>query len=242
MSQKEKQKKDDGAEPKASIKILKITNSDRYETVETLFEKSSPNSIYYMLLSLSSIVVASGMILNNVIIIIGGMLIAPFLAPLLVIGLGISLGQLEAIKSASILLLKSILVVVLISFALGIMFGSPQEFSIIKGTFNSVLVYFIVAFFSGIAAAFAWARKETSEILPGVAVAVSLVPPLSMIGIGLSSLKLSALRFSSLIFIFNLIGIVLGSMVVFSLLKFYKSEQIVKKTIEKQKKNFEKEI
>ncbi|MCD6270286.1 hypothetical protein J7J23_00720, partial [bacterium] len=67
-------------------------------------------------------------------------------------------------------------------------------------------------------------------------------PPLSMIGIGLSSLKLSALRFSSLIFIFNLIGIVLGSMVVFSLLKFYKSEQIVKKTIEKQKKNFEKEI
>ncbi len=224
----------------AKKELLKISKSDRYQTVDELFEKSTPSSIYYTLLILSVFIVASGLLLDNAFIIIGGMLVTPLLTPILVIALGIVASQLGASKSATFLLLKSVLIVIAGSFILSLLFDVPERPILFDNTIRTAILYFIVAVASGIASTYAWVRKGAVEILPGIAIAMALVPPLSLIGIWLSTWNIPAVRFYFLVFLFNLFGIIVGSFIMFSLLKFYKVEEKVKQEHKEAQKEQEK--
>jgi len=210
--------------------ILDITKADRYRTVEELFERSKPNSSFYTLLILSTLIITSGLLLNNSTIVIGGMLLTPVLTPILLVGLGLSVGELRSMKEVGVLIGKSLLVILVSSFVIALVFGYPQDVYAFEDTARAALLYFIVAILSGVVGAFAWARKEILDILPGVAIAVSLVPPLSLVGIWVSALDLATARFYFSVFVLNFVGVLLGSLVVFSLLRF---SQIRKEVREK---------
>ncbi len=207
--------------------ILAVSRADQYKTVEELFERSHKNSVYYTLLILSAFIIASGIMLNNEAILLGGMLVTPLLSPVLVISLGFAVGDIEAVTSVLMLLLQSFVTLVVGSFLLAIIFGAPEEIKVFDNSMRTAILYFIVAICSGVAATFAWVRREVAEVLPGVALAVSLVPPLALIGIYLASFNLDAARFYFLVFLFNFVGIFVGSMMVFTLLKFHRIEQKV---------------
>lgn len=217
--------------PTKQPKILDIKKADQYRTISELFERSQSDSIYYTLLILSAFIIACGILLNNAAIVIGGMLVTPVLTPLLIIGLALSVGNLEAMRSSVMLAIKSFLLIILVSFVLALIFGGGGTNSpfIFDNTLKAGVLYFIVAIVSGVAATFAWVRKEAAVILPGIAVSVSLVPPLSLLGISLSALEFQLAQFSFLILLFNFAGVILGSMMVFSLLKFYKNERTIEK-------------
>lgn len=221
--------------------ILEIKKSDQYATVEELFAKSQAGSVYYTFLCLSSLIVTSGLLLNSATIIIGGILITPLLSPILIIALGISTGEYKAIKNSSILVLKSLLVVIFLSLFLALVLGIKAPNLFFGNSFYEATLYFIVALLSGVAATFAWIRKSVSDILPGVAMAVSLIPPLSALGINLSMLNFVDSRLAFSTFIFNFTGVLIGSLVVFSLLKFYKTKGMVKKEVVAQEKEIKKE-
>lgn len=212
--------------------IFSVTRAIQYKTVGELLKKSESNGIYYLLLILSVLIVASGLLLGNAAIIIGGMMVAPVLTPILVIALGIATGETRAIQHSGILVVKSIVITLVASFALALFFGQPSvQTFIADDTMRTGVLYFLVALVSGIAATFAWIRKEAGDILPGVAIAVSLIPPLCLAGIGMADWNIGLVRFTSLIFFSNLIGIVLGSMMVFSLLKFYKTDKKIEREV-----------
>lgn len=223
--------------------LLEITKREQYRTVEELLDRSEPNPIYFTLLILSSIIIAAGLLLNNSTIVIGGMVLTPVLTPVLVIALAISLGDTILLRRMGLLVGKSILVVVAASLVLKIVSGSPSNPIIFNNTIQTAILYFIVALAAGIAATFAWARKEVTDLLPGIAIAVTLVPPLSLIGIWLLSFQFDIVRFYFFVFLLNLIGIITGSVIVFSLLKFHKTEKVVhEKTaeaIKEEKKKLE---
>ena len=212
--------------------ILAVTRSDQYRTVEELFRFSQPNSIYYTLLILSVLIVTSGLLLDNSFIVLGGTLVTPVLRPLLVIALGVVVGELKTIKTPLFLLTLTILLTISLSAGFTLAMGQEEAEAILVNDLRSAFLYFIVATSSGIAAAIATARKDVGDILPGVSIAVSLVPPLSLIGINLGMLQYEPMRFYMFIFIFNLLGIVVGSTIVFALMKFYKSGNKVKETLE----------
>ncbi len=213
--------------------ILSIRRSDQYRTIDELFEKSKPNSVYYTLLFLSAFIITAGILISNAAIVIGGMLVAPVLTPVLLIALGLSIGELSSIRGALVLIGKSSLIIVATGFILALVFDSSAASFIFDNTARTASLYFLVAVAAGVAGTFAWARKDVIDIMPGIAIAVSLVPPLSLIGVGISSANFTVARFNFLIFFFNLLGIIVGSLVVFSLLQFYKTRHEVRqKTIE----------
>lgn len=219
--------------------ILEVTKHDQYKTIDELFKRSESGSVYYTLLVLSAVIIAAGLLLNNAAIVIGGMLVTPVLTPMLLISLGLVVGEIDAVKNVGLLMTKSFAIILVISFASAIAFGLSSDIQVIENTFRAAVLYFLVAFAAGVAATFAMIRKEIAEVLPGIAIAVSLVPPLSLVGIWLSVFNLELARFYFSIFFFNLAGIILGSFVVFSLLKFYKSEKKVtaeSKKLEEQAK------
>jgi uncharacterized hydrophobic protein (TIGR00271 family) len=209
--------------------ILEVSTSDKYKTVNELFERSKPNSVYYTLLILSIFIVSAGLLINVSPIVIGGMLVTPLLTPILAISLGIAVGEVKSIKTPALLVVKSMALTVVISSLLTVAFGVEAVESILENTTRTAILYFIVAITSGAAATLAWVRKEVADILPGVSIAVSIVPPLSYLGIELAMLNFEVARFYALIFLFNLLGIILGSLIVFSLLKFHESGWAVKR-------------
>ena len=78
-------------------------------------------------------------------------------------------------------------------------------------------------------------------MLPGVAISVSLVPPLAAIGVGISAASLSIMTNALLLFIINVIGIVFASMLMFSLMNFHGTRNVVAKEIKKDKVEIEKD-
>lgn len=221
---------------KKNEEILNVKKSDQYRTVEELMQKGQPSSVYYTLLAFSSVIIAAGILVGNAAVVIGGMLVTPVLTPILLISLGVSVGDVNFTRRTALFVGKSFLMILLAGLLLGILFGLNGEphFFPLDNTLRGAVLYFIVALASGFAATLAWVRRETNDILPGIAVAVALVPPLVLVGLGLSGFVVEVIRYNFFVFFFNLLGVLVGSLLVFSLLKFYKIGRKVEKEAEKQ--------
>ena len=214
-----------------------LTKSDQYKAVDDLIEEGRADRNYWMLLILSSVIIASGILLANSAILIGGMLVTPVLTPILLIALGIVTSKSRLISHTAILIGKSIMVIFIVSLVMGFLFDVPKESEffdsvIFNNSLNAAALYFLVAFASGIAATFSWVRKELSNMVSGISIAVSLVPPISMVAVWISTGHLDNARFFMLIFLFNMIGVVVGSMIVFSMFQFYRVAPKVEKKVE----------
>ena len=217
--------------------VFGLDNQSVYHAVSDLIEEGTKNNTYYVLLVLSSIIIAAGLLLANPAILIGGMLVTPVLTPILLIALAITVAKPNLLKRTSILILKSVGVIMAVSFVAGFIFGVPADAAFFDSTlFNNSLraafLYFIVALTSGIAATFSWVRKEITNVLPGISIAVSLVPPIAMVAVWLSVWDLEKARFFLLVFLFNLFGIIMGSLIIFSLLKVYRTTGLINSKVD----------
>jgi uncharacterized membrane protein len=66
------------------------------KTIETLVEESHADSHFFVLLSFASLITTLGLIIGNALIVVGGILVAPLLYPVLALGMGIAVRQLNA--------------------------------------------------------------------------------------------------------------------------------------------------
>lgn len=220
-----------------------IKARDRYRVVSELVMDGQESPTYYSLLILSSVIISAGLLLANSAILIGGMLVTPVLTPILLLALGIVTAKPRVIRSTSKLIAKSAGLIFAVSFLAALVFDVPdsEEFfssALFNNTINAAFLYFIVAFTSGVAATFAWIRKEVSNMLPGISIAVSLVPPIALVGVWLAQANIEMARFFFLVFLLNLFGLVMSSMIIFSILGFYRSADEVShnfNSIEKEK-------
>ncbi|MEX2054424.1 MAG: DUF389 domain-containing protein [Candidatus Colwellbacteria bacterium] len=221
---------------KSQDDILAIKARDQYRTVDELVKRSRPNSVYYTLLIISSLIIAFGLLLQNPSVVIGGMLVTPVLTPILFVALGIATSEISLIKSVAVMLLKSFSIIFASALLAAWVFGAPSALGFFEDSAAVPSLYFGVALLAGAAGTFAWARKDVVDILPGVAIAVALVPPLALAGIGVSLLDAAFIRLNFLVFLFNAFGVVIGSLIVFSLLGFYKTKNRVHREAQENSK------
>lgn len=215
------------------------TRKEQYHTVEEIIEKSKPSFVYYFLLTISAFIITGGLLLSNSAIVIGGMMVTPVLSPIIAIALAITVGRKKLLMHELWFLMKSFIFLILAGFLLTIVFQGPPQDIFFESTMRAAVLYFIVALCAGAAGTFAFAHRKTSDILPGIAVAVSLVPPLVLIGVGLASLDFALTRFSFLVFVLNTIGVTFGGIITLSFMRFNRVEKQVDqeiKVIEKEEK------
>lgn len=201
--------------------LLHLTVEDRKAAIDRLLEDSSPNASFFLQLAMATAIVVPGLMINNPAVIIGGMLVAPLLSPILSLALGVSLADFKLIRRALITIVFSAVLVVGAAVLMSLFNPARSLNSEILSRADASLAYLIIAVASGAAAAFAFARPNLSAALPGIAVSVALLPPLSAGGVALSLGALDVFIGAVSLFIVNLIGIVLASLVVFSLFGFY---------------------
>lgn len=228
------------------LKVKRFTITERIELGKELIESAKPDHMYYVMLTLSAIIISAGVLVESPAVIIGGMLVAPLLTPILVTGYALAMQDADLAIFKGKLVLKSVGSILIGSFILGLLFATATEIPQLKDSLPAALLYFTVAFASGIAASYSWIHKESQSILPGIAIVASLAPPLAYAGISFASMiwqwngELFTLGFNYIIlFILNFIGIVAGSFIVFLLFGFNAMTQAPSELTEKKKQEEE---
>ena len=155
------------------------------EMAEQLLEGSIPSFGYFFMLALSAVIATLGLISNSSAIIIGAMIIAPLKSPIDTLSYGLVHANIKLIRRALWTLASGIVTTVLIAFFLSISVGLRFAGHEILSRGNPNLLDLGVALAAGAAGAFSLTRRNISGAPAGVAIAVALVPPLCVMGIGL---------------------------------------------------------
>ncbi|MEM8809030.1 MAG: DUF389 domain-containing protein [Cyanobacteria bacterium P01_G01_bin.38] len=184
---------------------------------DSLLDDSELNRDYIVLTIGACIIATLGLLSNSAAVIIGAMLVAPLMQPIRGLAFGILEGELELIGES----LKSLLVGTLISVALaaslGIALGFSEYGSEVWARSQPTLLDLGIAIAAGGISGFAKVQPRLSSTLAGTAIAVALMPPVCVIGLGFAQWNLGLSWGSTLLYLTNLIGITLACMLAFLL-------------------------
>ncbi|MEU1722715.1 DUF389 domain-containing protein [Actinomadura sp. ATCC 39365] len=173
-------------------------------------------SAFWTMLALSAIIAAAGIHTDSTATVIGAMIIAPLGTPIMGIALAIVRRRREG--AVGFVFFGALLVI-----ATGMVFSLllPTSYALLANSqiaarTSPKLMDLVAALATGLAGAVAHARRDVAAVLPGVAIAISLVPPLAVAGVclgqGAGWLTLGAL----VLFLSNLLALVLGGIAVFT--------------------------
>jgi uncharacterized hydrophobic protein (TIGR00271 family) len=185
----------------------------------------SKKSAFWTMLVLSAVIAGAGVLADSTATVIGAMIIAPLSTPIMGMALGVVTGHRNG--SGWFVLGGGLLVV-----SVGVVFAALLttgvdlvENSQVAARTSPRMLDLVAAIATGLAGAVALARRDVAAVLPGVAIAISLVPPLVVTGIclghGEPALALGAL----VLFASNLISLVLAGVVTFAALGYAGREQ-----------------
>lgn len=181
----------------------------------SLWRLSVPSFSFHFMLGLSAIIATLGLLSNSAAVIIGAMIVAPLMGPIVGMAYSTAMGNRKLLRRSSLTLFGGIVLTVIISWTTASIIGLKTANSEIMSRVNPTLIDFGIAMAAGAAGAFANTRRSISSALPGVAIAVALVPPLSVVGIGLGLGEQEIAFGASLLFSTNLICIIFFGSLVF---------------------------
>lgn len=165
----------------------RMPQEQRREIYEKISDLSSPSSSFYLMVCLSTIIAAFGLLSNSVAVVIGAMLVAPLMGPIFGIALSLSTGNSDLLRRAVVAEILGIIFAVGLSYIIGLVPIRPDFGSEILARTQPTIYDIIVAFASGLAGAYALVDKKISPALPGVAIATAIVPPLATVGLNMAT-------------------------------------------------------
>ncbi|MFN2134337.1 MAG: TIGR00341 family protein [Candidatus Promineifilaceae bacterium] len=200
--------------------IPRLKLSDRAETYVRIRRGARPNLDFFVLISLSAIIAALGLIVNSAAVVIGAMLVAPLMSPIVGSGLAMVLGNVRFLRLSIGAVARGAALALVLGAVIGLFqIGKPLTPELLARTQPSI-IDLLIALFSGIAAAYALSKSTAAAALPGVAIAAALVPPLATSGVVFTAGYYVESLGALLLFVTNFIAITIGSAVVFLVLGF----------------------
>jgi len=204
------------ADDKENIKEKEKTTSSatREELYQSISKNAELNNNFLLLVFLSTIVAAIGLIENNVAVVIGAMVIAPLLGPNIAFALGATLGDTELIWTSLKTNLAGLGLALLLSLIIGLIL--PVDLSseeLISRTYVGIDSV-VLALASGAAAVLSL-TTGLSSVLVGVMVAVALMPPTVAFGLMLGSGQIDLAFGAALLLAVNVVCVNLSAKIVF---------------------------
>jgi len=179
------------------------------------------DAVYFAMLIFACLIALMGLLLNSPAVIIGAMLISPLMGPILACGLSLTSAEWALGKKAGRNLVLSVGEVVLIAIIATHLSPLREATPEIMARTNPNLMDLLIAFFSGLAGTVALASRKTAfTVLPGVAIATAVMPPLATVGYGIGTRQWAIASGAFMLFFTNLTAIVLSASLVFLLIGF----------------------
>lgn len=178
---------------------------------------------FYCLLVLASAIATAGLLADSVATVIGAMIVAPLMLPIMGLAFGVSIGDRKAIVGSLLVGVSGVATAIAVGYLLSWPISAllqPETIGQVMVRTTPKLMDMMAALATGLAGAFAIGRRDVSDTLPGVAIAISLVPPLANVGILLATGETGLALGSLLLFVTNYFAILLTGTLVFGLMRF----------------------
>lgn len=190
-------------------------------SLESRMESQSTLSLDFIVLLASATFIATfGLLQNSPAVIIGAMIIAPLMRPILGLALATITADVRLLIRASLTIVVGTMLAISIAAVLAHIFYSLELTDEILGRTHPTILDLGVAVSAGAVGAYCHSDERLADTLAGVAIAVALVPPLSVVGIGLAHEAYSVWSGALLLFATNLVGISLAGSLMFLLKGF----------------------
>jgi uncharacterized hydrophobic protein (TIGR00271 family) len=181
-------------------------------------------SRFWLLLVFASVIAAAGVVGDSTATVIGAMIVAPLMTPILGVMLAVVLGDRANLARCILLVLAGGIAAVAIGYVIGLFHDAPvvaANNSQVAARVSPRLIDLIAALATGGVGSVALVRSDISDTLPGVAIAISLVPPLSVVGLTLESGAHGEARGALLLFVTNVSAILASGIVVMAIYRIY---------------------
>lgn len=201
---------------------LHLDKANEEEVVASIKSNSVFVGSSLWILIFAIFIASIGLNVNSTAVIIGAMLISPLMGPIIGVGLGIGINDLALVRKGG----RNLLIAALISIATSSLYFyitplHDAQSELLARTTPTIWDVFI-AFLGGLAGAIAVTRKEKTNVIPGVAIATALMPPLCTAGFGLASGNLLYFAGALYLFFINSLFICISTYLIVRFLKFNK--------------------
>jgi uncharacterized hydrophobic protein (TIGR00271 family) len=157
------------------------------EIIESIRKNVEFRGVNLWALIFAIFIACIGLNVNSTAVIIGAMLISPIMGPVMGVGLGISINDLTLVKKGAKNLFVATIISLLASTAYFLITPLHEAQSELLARTSPSVWDVLIAFFGGSAGMVAASRKEKSNVIPGVAIATALMPPLCTAGFGIAT-------------------------------------------------------
>lgn len=192
----------------------RVAGISREELYANLERGAALNRTFVLLVLLSAIVAAIGLIEDNVAVVIGAMVIAPLLGPNIALALATTLGDIPLMRRAIMTNLTGVMLSLAVAFLIGFFWSGPLESNELMTRTDVGYSGIVLAIASGAAAVLSL-TTGLSSVLVGVMVAVALLPPAMTMGLMAGSGNMSAALGAGLLLAVNVVCVNLAAKVVF---------------------------
>jgi uncharacterized hydrophobic protein (TIGR00271 family) len=209
-----------------------ITDTDVSRITTAVFIEASPRSRsstrFWGLLVLAAVIATAGLIADSTATVIGAMIVAPLMTPILGVAVGLVLADHKPLVRSMLLVILGALAVIAIAYLIGAIEHSADAYasnSQVSARISPRLIDLVAALATGLVGAFALVRSDISDTLPGVAIAISLVPPLAVVGLLLGVARYADALQALLLFGTNVAAIIATGTVVLLLYRVREAAQ-----------------
>jgi uncharacterized hydrophobic protein (TIGR00271 family) len=207
------------------LKAIRFRKDKRVEeAVENLIKSSRLTVSFFVMSGLSASLATLGILANDSVVLIAAMVLAPLMNPLLAFAAGASVQNNHLIFYSLKSFFGSFIFAIFISaFFIKILLLSEYMIDItaFQEKMETIgLFFYLVAFISGFAGVYTWLRSDNKVDFVGVAIAVSIIPIVSFLGILIGLGRYQEAFFLCVPFVINLLSISFGALIAFLLLGF----------------------
>lgn len=203
---------------------LREGSEEKHEIIERVKDDGDFSSARFWTLVFAIGACSVGLNINSIPVVIGAMLISPLMGPIVSMGLALSIYDWGLMRRSfrNLIILTAISIgISALYFALSPISNAQSELlSRIQPTIFDVLI----AIFGGMAGFIGISRARQNNVIPGVAIATAIMPPLCTVGYGIGTLQPKFIIGAFYLFLINCIFICLSALVVAKYLKLPKRE------------------
>lgn len=215
---------------------LRKDKDDELQTVESIKKGVEFKGANLWILIFAIFMASLGLNVNSTAVIIGAMLISPLMGPIMGVGLSVGMNDFELMKRS----LKSFFITTAFSVTTATIFFlftpiAEAQSELLARTSPTIYDVFI-ALFGGLAGAVALSTKEKGNVIPGVAIATALMPPLCTAGYGLASGNLIYFLGAFYLYFINSVFISLATFLGVRVMHFQRKEFVDKNREKKVRK------
>jgi len=206
-----------GASVMAWLDDRRLSADERKECLDALAIRSDGQwwNRFFVVMLVAVIIATVGQLLDSAAVVIGAMLIAPLMTPVLALSASLAMGWPRQAVRQFAGLVGATAGAVAVAWLIGTVAPEDPLTNEVLSRTSPDLRDLVVALAAGFGGAYVTVRRNMSGSLPGVAVAVALVPPLGAVGLSLSAGQRGLAWGAGLLYAANLGAIVLSGLAVF---------------------------